>query len=262
VTFKTSDGGSVSAHRVIAAAGSPVLREILLTDQSNSLVVSTDTVAFSSLMTYIYTGKVEVNSSNLDKIMVAASFFKVTSLEASLISHIVSSLNMKSVIPVAVIASDKCWNQLLEHCLKLMCANANDVINDPNFTKLPDKIVLDFCKSSELSVNEIDLFLAVIDWQKQNKKVTKAVAKNVLREIRYPLISNVDLVTKVASTGLVDHNLYTAALEYHVASAEYKGPPSQLIKRKHQLPTELPSYNNSEAESSTGTHTSFIIKSL
>ena len=253
VTFKTSDGGNVSAHRVIVAAGSPVLRQILLTDKNSQQVVSVDTMAFSSLMTYFYTGKVTVNSSNFDKILAAAKFFKVTSLEANLISCIASSLDVNTVLPVAIIASDKNWSQLLEHCLKILCANANNIIRNPNFTKLPEKIVLDFCKSSELNVSEIDLFLAVMEWQKQNKKVTKAAAKNVLREIRYPLISSIDLVTKVASTGLVDQNLYTAALEYHVVSADYKGPPSQLRKRKHQLPTELPSHNVSEAESSTGT---------
>ena len=257
VTFKTSDGGSVSAHRVIVAAGSPVLRELL---NNESSVLNTDAVSFSSVVTYIYTGKVTVTPSNLDKILSAASYFKVTSLEANLINHVASSLNASNVLPVTVIASDKNWSQLLAHCLKLMCANAKDMVRDPNFSKLPEKIVLDFCKSSELNISEIDLFLAVVDWQKHNKKVTKAVAKNVLREIRYPLISNIDLVTKVASTGLVDQTLYTAALEYHVASTEYKGPPTQLVKRKHQPSGLLHSHSSiGEAESSTGIYAFFTV---
>jgi len=233
VTFKTSDGGSVSAHRVIVAAGSPVFHE-MLQDQANKspLQVATETVAFSSVITYIYTGKVSVNSANLDKILAAASYFKVGSLETSLAYCIANSLSAKTVVPVTIIANDWKCDQLLEHCVEFMCTSANDAIRDPNFTKLPDNIILNFCKSSELSVSEINLFLAVSEWYKHNKKLPKATIKNIFHEIRYPQISNIDLVTKVGPTGLADSNLYTAALEYHVAAGQYKGPPGQLVKRK------------------------------
>ena len=255
MTFKTSDGGSVSAHRVIVAAGSPVLYQMLQDQISIMLEVDMDTVTFSSLITYIYTGKVAINSSNLEKILAAASYFKVASLETSLVYCIANSLGAKNVVPISIIANNRNCEQLLEHCVDFMCASASDVIQDPNFTKLPDRIVLDFCKSSDLSVSEIDLFLAVSEWQKHNKKVAKATSRNIFQEIRYPLISNIDLVTKVGSTGFADPSLYTAALEYHVAAGQYKGPPSQLVKRRSyaQSPMKLSTSSLNSTSTSTGT---------
>ncbi|XP_065887350.1 uncharacterized protein [Dysidea avara] len=251
VTFKTSDGGSVSAHRVIVAAGSPVLYEML---QDLKLEVDIDTVAFSSLIKYIYTGKVAINSSNLEKILAAASYFKVASLEINLVYCIANLLCAKNVVPITIMANDRKCEQLLERCVEFMCASASDVIRDPNFTKLPDRVILDFCKSSDLNVSELDLFLAVVGWQKHNKKA-KAVIKNIFREIRYPLISNIDLVTKVGPTGLADSNLYTAALEYHVAAGQYKGPLSQLVERRTHgcTPSPMKSPTSNTTISSTTT---------
>ena len=40
---------------------------------------------------------------------------------------------------------------------------------------------------------------------------------------------------------MVDPNLYTAALEYHINEKEYRGPASQLKARKY---AEIESYYN------------------
>ena len=258
VTFKTSDGGSVSAHRVIVAAGSPVLYEMLQDQTSIKLEVDMDTVAFSSLVKYIYTGKVAINSSNLEKILTAANYFKVASLETNIVYCISNLLCTKNVVAITIIANDRNCEELLDQCVEFMCASASDVIRDPNFTKLPDRIILDFCKSSDLNVSELDLFLAVARWQKHNKKA-KTVIKNIFREIRYPLISNVDLVTKVGPTGLADPILYTAALEYHVAAGQYKGPSNQLMERRTHgyapSPMKSPRSNTTTNTTITGTRT-------
>jgi len=130
-----------------------------------------------------------------------------------------------------------------------MCANASDVVHDPDFIKLPHEVVLALCKSSDLNVSEIDLFLAVNEWQQRNQKIAKAVTKSILREIRYPLISSTDLLCKVAPTKMADPNLYTAALEYHFNASIYRGPSSQLITRRSHNIMYL---NINRAESSAG----------
>jgi len=75
----------------------------------------------------------------------------------------------------------------------------------------------------------------------QPESIARAVIKKIFKEIRYPFIQNIDLVSKVASTEMVDPNLYTAALEYHINEKEYRGPASQLKARKY---AEIESYYN------------------
>jgi len=257
VVFVTSDGGNVSGHKAILAAGSPVFRAMftdnVCTGSEGEMeipVPSVDTETFTSLLSYIYTGKVAVNSATCLDMLGAAMHFKITSLVTKLTIFIAASLDSNKVISVTTFACERNCSQLLDSCLKYMCANASDVIQDPDFIKLSHEVVLEFCKSSDLNVSEIDLFLAVCEWQKHNQKVARAVIKNIFREIRYPLIPNVDLVSQVAPTEMADSSLYITALEFHVNESLYKGPRSQLVPRRYCPAPPL----KVEDEGSTGTY--------
>ena len=254
VMFVTSDGGSVSGHKAILTASSPVFRAMFNDNVHTSgemeiSLPSVDAETFSSLVSYIYTGKVVVNSATCLDMLGAAMHFKITSLVTKLIIFTTASLDSSNVISVVIFAHERNCCQLLDDCLKYMCANASDVVHHPGFIKLPHEVVLAFCKSSDLNVSEIDLFLVVNEWQQHNQKVAKAVIKNIFREIRYPLISNTDLVRKVSPTDMADPSLYTAALEYHFDTSLYRGPLSQLVTRKCH---KLTSLNSSEIEPATG----------
>ncbi|XP_065887888.1 kelch-like protein 17 isoform X2 [Dysidea avara] len=236
VTFVTSDGGSVSGHKTILTASSPVFRAMFdnvhTSGETEISLPSHGAQVFSSLVSYIYTGKVVVNSTTCLDMLGAAMHFKITSLVTKLVIFTTASLDSSNVISVTIFAHERNCGQLLDNCLKYMCANASDVVHHSDFIKLPHEVVLAFCKSSDLNVSEIDLFLAVNEWQQHNQKVTKAIIKNIFREIRYPLISSTDLVRKVAPTDMADPSLYIAALEYHVYTNIYQGPINQLIPRK------------------------------
>ncbi|XP_065888636.1 kelch repeat and BTB domain-containing protein 8-like isoform X2 [Dysidea avara] len=250
VVFVTSDGGSVSGHKAILTASSPVFRAMFNDNVHTSgemeiSLPSVDAETFSSLVSYIYTGKVVVNSATCLDMLGTAMHFKITSLVTKLVKFTTVSLDSSNVISVAIFACAKNCCQLLDNCLKYMCANASEVVHHSGFIKLPHEVVLAFCKSSDLNVSEIDLFLAVNEWQQYNQKVAKAIIKNIFREIRYPLISNTDLVRKVAPTDMADPSLYTAALEYHIDASLYRGPLSQLVTRKCHKVTSL---NSSKIE--------------
>jgi len=116
-----------------------------------------------------------------------------------------------------------------------MYNNAEEVTNDENFRTLSSDIIISFCKSSDLKIREIDLFLAVVDWYRYHQdQIPDTVVKNIFQEIRYPLIHRSDLVNTVRPTKMADPSLYTAALEYHLFPDIYKGPESQIIPRKCQ----------------------------
>jgi len=62
--------------------------------------------------------------------------------------------------------------------------------------------------------------------------LSETVVKSIFKEIRYPLISEVDLFSKVRPTKLADSYLYSAALEYHIFPDQYEGPSIQITNRK------------------------------
>ena len=236
VTFKTSDGGSVSAHKAIVAASSPVFYEMVLyngeykLDHPHSVTVDQET--FSNLLTFVYTGKVTVKSTCLNKMLDAACYFKLISLISVLMKFANwDLLNVSNIIPVTILAYDTNCAQLQKCCQKFIMANMGEVARHPNFKSLPHAVILEVCKSSDLNIYEIDLFLAIAEWH-QHQTLPKNVTNKIFQEIRYPLISNDDLINKVRSTKLANPRLYTAALEYHYNPEKYEGPIKQLEQRK------------------------------
>ena len=238
VVFKTSDGGSVGAHRAIVAAGSPVFRAMLYGNMKESSqkeieLPTTDTATLNKLLTFLYTGKIKVDSKCVIKILDAAHYFDIAPLETMLVNFIKSSLGVVNVFPIVAIATSKKFDQLLEHCLKYMHDQADEVVRHESFNSLSSEVILLFCKSSDLKIREIDLFTGVAKWYEHNQdQVPENVVKSIFQEIRYPLIPKVDLVNIVRPTKMADPSLYTAALEYHLFPDKYAGPSNQTTDRE------------------------------
>ena len=230
VTFKTSNGGSVSGHRAIVAAGSPMFHAMLYGNmkESNEKEIelrSVDTETFKSLLSFVYTGKVKLDANNCYKILEAAEYFIVTALENKCVDFIAGLLDTKNFCTIAAFANSK--NSLLERCNAFLKRRVfiNKIIHDAEFVHIPVQSVTEICSRSEICVKEIDLFLAVKAWINNNQdSLPEDTIKNVLQFIRYPLICATDLIEKVNPTRLVNPSLYQAALEYRLSSNKgYKG---------------------------------------
>jgi len=104
VVFKTSGGGSVSAHRLIVTAGSPVFRAMLYgnmreSNQKEIELPTTDTATLNKLLTFLYTGKVDVDSDGIVQLLEAAHYFDIASLVTILIDFFRKSLLVKDIFP-------------------------------------------------------------------------------------------------------------------------------------------------------------------
>ena len=263
VTFKTSDGGSVSAHRVIVAAGSPVFHAMLYgnmkeSNQKEIELPTVDSKTLLTLLTFVYTGTVNIDPQCVEKVLDATYYFNIAYLENQLIDFITKSLDITNIVDIALFANNSNFPCLFESCLSFMYHNADTVARDASFTRLSSDIVLKFCKSSELKIKEVVLFLAVDQWYKNQDQATEeAVVEEIFREIRYPLISEVDLVNLVRPLKMANPDLYTAALEYHLVPDKYQGPPNQLTKRRYiTKPIKYISFNNVIVSDKTNSITS------
>ena len=261
VTFKTSDGGSVSGHRAIVAAGSPVFHAMLYGNmkESNEKEIelpSVDTETFKALLSFMYTGKIEIDSENCYNILEVAHYYNVTLLEIISVDFIASLLTTENCCQMAALSKDKGLDVLLTKCLNFIFANAYKVVQLTGFNSLPSELILMICKSSDVCIPEINLFLAVVKWYEHQKaEVPKEEIQNIAKEIRYPLISISDLLDRVRPAEIADKDLYTLALEYHHMPNKFCGPQSQLEKRKWPknnqfkfvtLSTNMTTHNNDD----------------
>jgi len=100
------------------------------------------------------------------------------------------------------------------------------------------EIFLRICKSSNLCLKEINLFLAIVEWHQTHLELNDNTS-DLFEAVRYPLISKLDLISKVRPTGMANPDLYMAALEFHHFPSMYNGPEIQTLKRKYQYHSEL-----------------------
>lgn len=242
VTFKTSDGGSMSGHRAVIAAASPVFHAMLYGSMKESnekeiSLPSMDIETFQALMSFVYSGKVKVDSENCYKILEAAQYFNVSLLENKCVDFIASLLNSENCCAIAAIAIDKNIYSLLKKCNEFMKNSSfhmYKIVHTPEFMYLPPQSIIEICNSSDIYIKEIDLFLAIKEWLSNQHSLPEDTIKSIFKLIRYPLICAVDLIEKVNPTGLADPSLYQAALEYHLSSSErFKGLQDQLKLRQY-----------------------------
>ena len=241
VAFKTSDGGSVSAHRVIVAAGSPVFHAMLYGNMKESSqkeieLPNIERSILKMLFYFIYTGRVKASTAKCLRLLQAADYFDIGALKTVCVRIVEKKISIFSCLQVTTFAVTHQINSLLAACLKFMelwamylvDCNLIDAYNEP----YPLPAVILFLKSSNLKVCELDLFLAVVQWcVHQKDKLDSDDIKSIFKLIRYPLISKNDLIEKVHPTNMADPDLYKAALEYHDTD-NFDGPQEQITVRK------------------------------
>ena len=237
LTFKTSDGGSVSGHRAIVAAGSPVFHAMLYGNMKESsekeiTLPSVDSETLKVLLTFMYTGTTTLDINRCTKLLEAANYFGITMLEVHCVGCIDDTLDVKNCCQIVTYAHHKGLKLLVDKCFSFMYVNAIDVIKSPQFKDMPFEILLTFLESVDIYAPEIDLFLAVVEWYKHQDGQLSDITKSVFRSIRYPLISKHDLVCVVKKVKEIDSALYTLALEYHLEPEEYCGSLEQITPRQ------------------------------
>ena len=239
VTFKTSDGGNVSGHRALVAAGSPVLYAMLYGNMKESkqteidlTKVSVDAETLKVLFKFMYTGTVCFSTSMCMKLLEAANYFGVDVLEARCVECINETLDIDNCCQIITFAHRKGFQLLVEKCFSFMFVHAIDFIKSPQFKDLPLDIIFAFLESSDIRAAEIDLFVAVVEWYKNQNHELSDMTKSIFRLIRYPLISKHDLIHTVKKVKEIDSGLYTSALEYHLEPEQYSGDLEQIISRE------------------------------
>ena len=244
VTFKTSDGGSVSAHRVIVAAGSPVFHAMLYGNMQESSqkeieLPNIDSGMLKGLLDFLYAGRVQADSLTKCLLLLqVADYFDIDSMKTICIHLVEKELCFDNYCEVATFAVQHGLETLLVACLHFMEPCAEFIVSlgiyaDLGFNSEPLPLIVAFLKSSNLEVREVDLFLAAVEWcKRQKQKPTINETESIFKNIRYPLISKTDLLERVKTTNMANNNLCEAALDYHTTGT-YDGPKEQLVLRQY-----------------------------
>eukprot|EP00736_Rhodelphis_marinus_P006222 Rmarinus@m.17111 len=107
----------------------------------------------------------------------------------------------------------------LKVCRQYIRDNAAAVFVSPAILSLTKESLLDFVKDSNLNIEELELFRAILRWAEDKRGVvpTKEFVSDFLPHIRYPLIPPRDLRDYVAPLNIVPQDFMVEALFHSLA---------------------------------------------
>ena len=203
------------------SAVSPVFKA-MFTGQMKEATARDIPVAFSRaviqcLVEFVYLGKVTVDPDTVVPLYAAADHYAIEGLIHICRECLEQKLSINNCFQWYIDSLN--WGQLTEElaasCLAFIASHVSEALSSADFALLPYEAVLDLLQRSDLVVSEIAIFEGISLWIDGNAAAQSNQAKTLMENIRYPLISPVDLVSKVGSNPHKNLPNYICALEFH-----------------------------------------------
>ena len=191
-----ADGGRISAHRAVLAASSPYFHAMFggrLRESTEREVVITDVdlETLRTLIEYIYTGVVDVDETNVESVLVAASFLQLEQVAAKCARFLLDDLDVSNCLGIRALA-DMLGSvpELRKGAEVFVERHFPEVAAGDEFTQLSASALSDLLQRDRLVVrSEREVFKACVDWLRHDWKTRRVHAGNILRHVRWPQLS-------------------------------------------------------------------------
>ena len=163
----------IFAHRVILAARSPVFAAMLYgglreSHEREILVPNIRPAVFRSMLEYIYGGKTVINTETAVELLAASNQYEILNLVKKCGERIRRALSVDTVCQI--LDQTQGFSDIFVMCVEFIEANAASVFASEGFLALPESTVIELVRRDHLSIQEIELFHALIKWGKHKIK--------------------------------------------------------------------------------------------
>ncbi|XP_044758542.1 kelch-like protein 18 [Coccinella septempunctata] len=205
------DGQSFSAHRIVLASTIPYFHAMFTNDmiESRSREIEMqciDPTALEALINFAYSGKVTLDPSNVQSIMIGASFLQLSKVRDACANYLLQRLHPQNALGFRDFADSLGCNSLAESVDKYVETYFHEVSQNEEFLNLPVTDVKKLLKKNDLRVeSEEQVFEACMRWVKY-KENRKDYLPELLALVRLPLLSPLYLTDRVASEELIRYS--------------------------------------------------------
>ncbi|XP_071508218.1 actin-binding protein IPP-like [Diadema antillarum] len=187
-------GQSYHAHRVILAACSPYFDAMLSGGMSESSqdvidIHGVEPEIFNCLLEFIYTGNIEVTTSNAQGLLFAADMFQLTEIKDICSSFLKLQLHSSNCVGFLRFALDLSCQDLATSSRSYVHNHFSQVRLEEEFLDLDLDLLIEILLSEELRVeNEFEVFLAAMTWISHDASSRRRHLVKVLEPVRFPII--------------------------------------------------------------------------
>lgn len=195
---------------------------------------------FLSLMRYIYCGKLSFRDEDAIYLLAAMNQFGLSEAKKMMKDYFVKKLNIENACLLLEEAEMHEAKELVSCVLKFVEQNTQAVILSKGFEMLSIETMILLLKQNNLTIDELELFEAVVRWAKakaqQSNEDYKEYLKAVIEYIRFPIMKPIELRTVIEKQygDIVPTKLLLEAYQFQVLG-NIQTPRTVQRKSKTQI---------------------------
>ena len=197
-----------------------------------------DETAMDLLIRFVYVGSIEVSEENVQNLLPAANLLQLTEVRDSCCDFLRKQLDPTNVLGIISFADLHSCRDLLSEAQRYARKHFPEVRSSEEFINLPLNSIVELISSDELGVlAEEDVFEAVIQWVKHNRAERERHLAELIRHIRYELLTSNYVLKHVAEEEIINSNpdckdFIIQALKYHLMSPSERAIHSQQVSSR------------------------------
>ena len=187
------------------------------------------------LIKFVYIGSIEVSEENVQVLLPAANLLQLTEVSQSCCDFLRKQLDPTNILGIISFADLHSCPELLGEAQRYARKHFPEVRSSDEFVTLSFNSIVDLISSDELGVlAEEDVFEAVIQWVKHNRAERESHLADLIRHIRYELLSSNYVLKHVAEEEILNSNpgckdFIINALKYHLMSPSERAIHSRQV---------------------------------
>ena len=243
VTIKVSNT-QFSAHRLVLAASIPYFNSMFTSDMleshKNEIVIQgIEEHALEALINYAYTGRISVNNTTVQTIMVGANFLQLDVVKDFCCEFLKKQLHPNNCLGIRQFAEMLMCTPLVEKANSYLHQHFVEVSKSEEFLQLPQDAVVNILSRNELHVkSEEQVFYASAAWVKNDYQERCCSMHELLQQVRLPLLRPEFLADVVQTDAAVKsclscRDLVDKTKDYHLIPDRRSDFPPNMVRPRY-----------------------------
>ena len=182
-------------HKAILSAASPYFRALFCNEwkETSSQEIQLQGVSsecFGILLDYIYTGSIDITSSNVEQLLPAGRLFQLDNIVEYCCEFLTSHLTVDNSLGILAFAKLHSCNSLVDTTLNYVHRHFEEVCKTEEFVEVDSSVLLSFLESDSIKISsEDDVFIALLRWTTYDIKSRFENFEHFLNHVKLPLVS-------------------------------------------------------------------------